>query len=111
MVSVKDLRIVYCNCFSSNKALEIGRVLVDKKVAACINVIKGDMSVYQWNKNIEEDKESTLVIKTHISKLNEMEKIILEIHNYDTPEIISTEIKEINESYYKWMLEVMEIQE
>jgi|GEM_PF-584903 len=111
MVSTKEFRIVYCNCFNSKKALEIGRALVNSRLAACINVVKGEMSVYHWDKNIEEDEESILVIKTHISKLNQVEKMILDMHNFDVPEIISTDIKELNESYMKWMIEAMEIEE
>ena len=81
----------------------ISKSLVEKKMAACVNIYPAVLSIYRYNSEVVEDNEYLIHIKTTADKFNEIRKIIERLHNYETPEIISLEILEGNEKYLKWI--------
>ena len=81
----------------------ISKSLVEKKMAACVNIYPAVLSIYRYNSEVVEDNEYLIHVKTTIDKFNEIRKIIERLHNYETPEIISLEISEGNEKYLKWI--------
>ena len=81
----------------------ISKSLVEKKMAACINIYPAVLSIYRYNSEVVEDNEYLIHVKTIADKFNEIRKIIERLHNYETPEIISLEILEGNEKYLKWI--------
>ena len=81
----------------------ISKSLVEKKMAACVNIYPAVLSIYRYNSEVVEDNEYLLHVKTTADKFNEIRKIIERLHNYETPEIISLEISEGNEKYLKWL--------
>lgn len=89
------------------KAEEIARFLVEKKVAACVNIVEGN-SFYKWKEKIEETKEFLLFIKG--KNFPEIERKIKEIHTYEVPEIIQLEINKGNEKYLRWIDDSLEIE-
>ena len=82
---------------------DISRLLIEKKVVACINIYPAALSIYRYNNEIIEDNEYLMHVKTTSDKFTEIRKIIERLHNYETPEIISLEISEGNEKYFKWI--------
>ena len=82
---------------------DISRLLIEKKVAACVNIYPVALSIYRYNKEIVEDNEYLVHVKTTSEKFTEIRKIIEQLHNYETPEIISLEISEGNDKYFKWI--------
>ncbi len=97
----------YCivNCTTSNKknAVEIAKALIENKFAACINIVPNVVSIYKWEDNICEGEEFLLIIKTQKKLFKKVEKLILEKHEYEVPEIICTPIDKGNEEYLKWL--------
>ena len=81
----------------------ISKSLVEKKMAACVNIYPAVLSIYRYNSEVVEDNEYLIHVKTTIDKFSEIRKIIERLHNYETPEIISLEILEGNEKYLKWI--------
>ena len=81
----------------------ISKSLVEKKMAACVNIYPAVLSIYRYNSEVVEDNEYLIHVKTTVDKFNEIRKIIERLHNYETPEIISLEISEGNEKYLKWI--------
>ena len=81
----------------------ISKSLVEKKMAACVNIYPAVLSIYRYNSEVVEDNEYLIHVKTIADKFNEIRKIIERLHNYETPEIISLEILEGNEKYLKWI--------
>lgn len=98
-------RIVFVTAPSEMKAKEIATAIVSEKLAACCTLLNGATSIYRWNKVLEEAQEVQMIIKTNTSNLEDLEKRILELHNYDTPEIFTLKIAEVSEKYSKWLHE------
>lgn len=84
------------------KAKEIARYILENRLAACINITSVE-SLYWWNNVIEEDTEKLLIIKTAKHCLDNLINKIKEIHPYQVPEIIATEIVKGSNTYLEWI--------
>lgn len=98
-----DYIIVLTSCNSSEVASLIADTLVASKLAACVNIVNGIESVYQWQGKVEYEKENLLIIKTRQSLFSQLEKAILEHHNYELPEIIAVPILAGEQTYLSWI--------
>jgi len=87
---------------------KIARILVENKLAACVNIIQNIFSIYKWKGNIEEDNEHILLIKTTDEKCDIIIQKISEIHTYNNPECIGFKIEKGSEKYLNWIKEVVE---
>lgn len=90
-------------CNSSEKASSIANSLVSSQLAACVNIIEGIESVYQWQGKIEHDKELLLIIKTRRSLFSQLEHEIQALHDYELPEIIAVPIETGEKNYLNWI--------
>ena len=95
--------IINCTTASKINAVEISEYLIENKLAACINIVTGVVSVYKWEGKIVEGQEFLMIIKTKESLFKKVEKAILERHVYSLPEIVATPIKHGNKDYLKWL--------
>ena len=100
---VKKYIIVQTHTNKKQVYRDISRLLIEKKVVACINIYPAALSVYRYNNEIVEDNEYLVHVKTTSDEFTEVRKIIERLHNYETPEIISLEISEGNEKFFKWI--------
>ena len=87
---------------------KIARILVENKLAACVNIIQNIFSIYKWKNNIEEGNEHILLIKTTDEKCDRIIQKINEMHSYDTPECVGIKIDKGSEKYLNWIKEVVE---
>ena len=81
--------------------------LVTSKLAACVNIIPGLTSVYEWEGKVEKDSELLLMIKTRTERVDELSAWVKANHPYDVCEVISTKIDNGNPPYLKWLGEVV----
>jgi periplasmic divalent cation tolerance protein len=95
--------LVISTVSSKKEAQKLARVLLDKKLAACINIISGVDSIYTWKGKVEKASEYLLLIKTKTSLFNKIKKVIKENHSYEMPEILSVEINKGSKEYLKWL--------
>ena len=86
---------------------KIAKVLVESKLAACVNIIQNIFSIYRWKDKIEQDNEHLLLIKTIEENSESIIQKINEIHSYDTPECIGFKIEKGSEKYLNWITEVV----
>lgn len=100
---MSDYIIVLNTCDSAEVASSIADSLVSKQLAACVNIVNGVESVYQWQGKIEHDKEILLIIKTKKSLFIQVQNAIQEIHNYELPEIIAVPIDIGETNYLNWI--------
>lgn len=83
----------------------LARAVVEKRLGACAQISGPIESHYWWNNRIETATEWTLTIKTRRDLYKPLEKMLLELHPYDQPEIIATLVGEVSPGYLKWLSE------
>jgi periplasmic divalent cation tolerance protein len=83
----------------------LARSLVEKRLAACVNIIPRVDSVYRWKGKLERSKESLLVIKTSPRRLPGLIREIRKTHPYDLPEIIALPVAGGDPDYLRWVTE------
>jgi len=93
---------VYSTFPNKREAKKMGEKLVEKKLAACVNVFPID-SIYSWQGKIVKDKEFAALIKTKKKNFKKVEKFILENHSYDIPCIIEIPLGRVTKKYLKWL--------
>jgi periplasmic divalent cation tolerance protein len=84
-------------------AERIARALVDKGVAACVNVVPGVVSFYRWKGRLERDAEVLLVIKTRGERFEELKAALLAEHPYEVPELVALEVAAGHAAYLEWL--------
>ena len=87
---------------------KIAKILVETKLAACVNIIQNIISIYRWKGKIEEDNEHLLLIKTTEENNTKIIQKVKEIHSYTEPECIGLKIEKGSETYLDWINEVVE---
>ena len=101
----KGFRVVLITCGSREEAEKISKILVEEKLAACVNILSGVKSYFWWKGKVDEADEYLLIIKTSVEKIEKLFRKVKELHSYSVPEIISLPILEGNTEYLKWIEE------
>jgi periplasmic divalent cation tolerance protein len=96
-------QLVLTTAGSREQAESIARELVERKLAACVNVIHGICSAYRWKGEITRDTEELLIIKSAERLFPRLRDAILELHTYDTPEILAIPIADGEGGYLAWL--------
>lgn len=95
--------IVFCTCGSESEALELARALVERRLAACVNVLPRVQSVYRWQGEVHNEAEVLLLIKTTEERFDSLRDAILALHSYQTPEIVAVPLSEGEDKYLAWI--------
>lgn len=100
-----DIRVVLCTC-PDQEAERIARAVLDKRLAACVNIVGGVKSLYWWKDNIEKSDETLLIIKVPTELYPELERHLVEVHPYDTPEVLALDVVDGSRSYISWVRDI-----
>ncbi|MBP0599121.1 divalent-cation tolerance protein CutA [Herbaspirillum sp. LeCh32-8] len=95
--------LVLTNVPEQALATSLARTLVERGLAACVNIQAPVASVYRWQGAIEHATEIPLLIKTTQARYQELEQAILEAHPYDVPEIVALPLSAGLPAYLAWM--------
>src|SRR6266498_2482939 len=95
--------VVLMTAASSNEANRIAEVLVDKRLAACVQILPEIQSVYRWKDKVERESEVLLLAKTTCARFDELDRAVREIHSYENPEIVALPITAASEPYLRWL--------
>jgi periplasmic divalent cation tolerance protein len=106
-----DKRIVLTATASEEEARKIARHLVQRQLAACVNVVPQVESIYRWQGKIEEAREWLLIIKTTAAAFAQVREAITELHSYELPECICLTIEDGSPAYLQWIAESVSIGE
>ena len=98
-----EVIIVYCTFPTKETACQIGTLLIEKQLAACVNLLPKVESIFQWDGKMRYESEVMLIIKTTKGRYHQLEAELLNKHPYDSPEIISTEVSSGAEGYLEWV--------
>lgn len=98
------LRVVLCNA-PPDRAEEIARAVLERRLAACVNILPGVVSLYWWEGKLCRDGESTLLIKTRADQVAALTEAIRAAHPYDVPEVIALRLEpgEGHAAYRAWV--------
>jgi periplasmic divalent cation tolerance protein len=104
MAAETKFRVVLVTCATLEEARKIAREVVEKHLAACVNVVTHAVeSFYTWEGKVENGSEYLLMMKTSEDRLEELQKEVLRLHSYDTPEFVVLPIVAGSEAYLKWL--------
>jgi periplasmic divalent cation tolerance protein len=95
--------IVITNAPDRDVALKIARALIERKLAACVNILAECTSVYRWQGKLETATEVPLLIKTRAAIYPEVEAAIKSLHPYELPEIVAVPIERGLAAYLEWV--------
>ena len=95
---------VYTTYPSIVEAEKAGRVLIERKLAACVNILPGMISLYRWENAIERGEEAVMIIKTRAPLAEPVRAAVKEMHAYTTPTILVIPLESVDASYLDWML-------
>lgn len=90
-------------CPDAESAARIARILVEERLAACVNRLAGLRSTYRWRGAVLEETEVLLVIKTTRARFDALRGRLLELHPYEVPELVALEIGAGHGAYLDWI--------
>lgn len=96
-------RLVLSTASSENEARKIAQQLVERRLAACVNIVPRIESIYSWQDKVETNQEWLLLIKTSANCFDSVRDVIRELHSYDVPECIAITIEDGSSEYLGWM--------
>jgi len=102
MLLMSRYTFVYITAPNVKEAEKIGKILVEEKLAACVNIFP-IRSIYRWKGKIEKAREVVLIAKTKKTLFSKLAKRVAEIHPYEIPCIVGFDIKQGNEEFLEWI--------
>lgn len=97
-----ELFVVLCTVPDKACAQHIAAEIINERLAACVNIVPGLESVYEWQGEVTYDQEVLLLVKTPPSRYVALQERLLQLHPYDTPEIIAVPVKSGLDAYINW---------
>ena len=94
---------VFITAPSKEEASRLADMLVERNLAACVQILPAMESVYRWQGKIERQPEVLLIAKTVAARFAEVEKEVRALHSYETPEIVAFPLTALSEPYRAWL--------
>lgn len=98
-----EITMLYITCADAAEANRIGRLLVEERLAACVNILDGMTSVYWWEGQVQDGHETVLIAKTRAAHVDAVIARVRELHSYDCPCVVSWPITKGNPDYLEWI--------
>jgi periplasmic divalent cation tolerance protein len=105
MASESNFRIMLTTTGSEDEAQKIANALVERRLAACVNIVPQVQSLYRWEGKVESAQEWLLIVKTRSALVKQVEAAITQLHSYELPECIVLNIEGGSDHYLAWMKE------
>lgn len=95
--------LVYVVCANLEEAKHIAKSVLERRLAACANIISTIHSLYWWEGKIQEGTETLLILKAPYSYYEEIEKVVKQLHSYEVPAILRVPITQGLSEYLRWL--------
>jgi periplasmic divalent cation tolerance protein len=102
---MSNARIALTTAGSAEDARRIAQALVERRLAACVNIVPQVESIYRWQDKVENASEFLLLIKTEAGVFDDLCEAVKELHSYLVPECIMLEIRGGSSEYLDWIEE------
>lgn len=96
---------IYSTMPDAATAESIGRALVERRLAACVNIIPGMVSIYRWQNAVERGNELVMIVKTRAALADKASETIRTLHPYDTPVIAVIPLESVDSRTLAWLLD------
>ena len=96
--------LVYTTFPSLVEAEAVGKVIVERRLAACVNILPGMISHYWWEGRVERAEEAVAIFKTRESLAAQVSDAVREHHSYTTPAIVVLPVESMEQGYFSWLL-------
>jgi periplasmic divalent cation tolerance protein len=97
--------VVLCTVGKPEDAEWIGREVIDRGLAACVNVLPQVTSIYRWRGEVEKNEETLMILKTTADRFEELREAIVSLHSYELPEVIAIPVEGGHKPYLAWLAE------
>ena len=97
--------VVFVTTKDADEAKKIAQKLVEEKLIACANIIKGIESLFWWEGKVCQENEALMIIKTDKKLFKRVVSRVKSLHSYSVPEVIALPVIEGNKDYLKWITE------
>ncbi|MDZ7780862.1 MAG: divalent-cation tolerance protein CutA [Gemmatimonadota bacterium] len=101
----RGISVVLITAPDTDVAERVGRVLVDEHLAACVNLVPGVTSLFRWEGSVEKEAEVLMVVKSTSDGFERLRRRVIELHPYDSPEVIELPVGGGDERYLAWVRE------
>jgi periplasmic divalent cation tolerance protein len=98
-------RIVYMTAGDMSEAKKIGKLLVGKRLAACVNILGTAQSLYWWEGEVQESDEVAFIAKTTTEHVPELIEAVKAAHSYECPCVVTLPIEAGNPDFLKWIVD------
>ena len=99
-----DPVLVLTTVGANDDAHDLANDLVEKRLAACVNIVPRIESIYRWRGNIARDQEQLLIIKTVDERIAALKDALFARHPYEVPELVVIAIDDIGDAYRDWLM-------
>ena len=96
-------RVCLMTCPNPETAQHLARQLLEKRLVACVNLVPQITSMYWWEGKIQDDCEVLLIAKTLAERIEELKRVIPELHPYDVPELLVLPVEDGLPAYLSWV--------
>ena len=94
---------VYVTCADQDEAKTIAGELIERKLAACANIMQPHTAVYKWDGQIQTGAETAMILKTEESRFQELKEAVCAIHSYECPCIVALPVKAGHDPFMEWI--------
>ncbi len=99
----EEIRVVLMTAPDMDVARELGRRLVEERLAACANIVPGLASIFRWDGEVKEESEVLVVLKTTGAAVDALVERASSLHPYDVPEVLALPVVEGHAPYLDWV--------
>lgn len=98
-----DAVVVLTTLASTEEAVDLVRVLLERRLVACGTVLPGARSIYRWQGKIADEQEAVVMLKTRSARLEQLREAFLELHPYKVPELVAMPVSFGLDKYLEWI--------
>ncbi len=103
----EPVMVVLSTAPDQETAAKLAAVVIERRLAACVNIVPGVRSLYWWEGALQDDAEVLMICKTDADRLDELSAVLTDEHPYDCPEVVALPVAGGSAGYLSWVIETL----